>query len=246
MIPKIIHYCWFGGKPLPAQAEKCLKSWKKYCPDYEIRRWDESNFDISTNLYAKQAYEAKKYAFVSDYARFFILEKYGGVYLDTDVELLKPLDAILEKGAFMGAESDESITVAPGLGMGFIPEMAILKEILNVYKQLEFVDSTGNINQKTVVEYTTEVLKKHGLKDRMGIQQVCGVNIYPTEYFAPKNCVTGKISITCNTVSIHHYDASWYTPYQKAANKISHILGPDITKKIIICKHQIKRVLKRD
>ncbi len=124
-IPKIIHYCWFGGNPLPQMAQRCIDSWKKYLPDYEIKQWDETNFDVNIIPYTRQAYEAKKYAFVSDYARFLILYQYGGLYFDTDVEVIKPLDDIVAKGPFMGCQDKYtprgdvySLHVAPGLGLG--------------------------------------------------------------------------------------------------------------------------------
>ena len=117
MIPKVIHYCWFGGNPLPESAKKCIDSWKKYCPDYEIVEWNENNFDISKNQYCREAYEAGKWAFVSDFARFDIIYKYGGVYFDTDVEVIKPIDSLIEQGAFMGVERNKPINVAPGLGI---------------------------------------------------------------------------------------------------------------------------------
>ena len=119
MIPKIIHYCWFGGNPLPASALKCIESWRKYCPDYEIKEWNESNYDVNKIRYSSQAYQAKKYAFVSDYARFDILYQWGGLYFDTDVEVIRPIDDILAKGAFLGLETSE--TVNPGLGMAVSP-----------------------------------------------------------------------------------------------------------------------------
>ena len=139
MIPKIIHYCWFGGKPLPKLAKKCIASWKKFCPDYEIKEWNESNFDLNSCTYVKEAYDSKKYAFVSDYARFWILHRYGGVYFDTDVELLKSIDDILADGAFMGVENfvaeqnKAKISINPGLGIAAEPGMLIYQEILDFY-----------------------------------------------------------------------------------------------------------------
>ncbi|MDE6783607.1 MAG: glycosyl transferase, partial [Paramuribaculum sp.] len=138
-IPKVIHYCWFGGKPLPKLARKCIRSWKKYLPDYEIQEWNESNFDVNIIPYTAQAYEAKKYAFVSDYARFWILYKYGGLYFDTDVEVIRNMDRIIEAGSFMGCETtcEEAqargggLSVAPGLGLGAPAGSELYKEILD-------------------------------------------------------------------------------------------------------------------
>ncbi len=215
MIPKIIHYCWFGRNPLPEIAIKCIESWKKYCPDYEIKEWNEDNFDVNIIPYTKQAYAAKKYAFVSDYARFWILYKYGGLYFDTDVEVIKPLDEVVARGPFMGCENNVKLpgatvpTVAPGLGLGVNPGLGLYKELLDVYSTFNFVNTDGTLNTKTIVDYTTEILVKHGLKSTNEIQKCAGVWIYPKEYFCPKNVSTKILKITSNTVSIHHYDGSW-------------------------------------
>lgn len=209
MIPKIIHYCWFGGKPLPEMAQKCIASWKKYCPDYEIKEWNESNFDLNCCDYVREAYQAKKWAFVSDYARFWILYQYGGLYFDTDVEIIKDLSDIIAKGAFVCCESAN--TVNPGLGLGVNPGLGLYKEILDFYKTIHFVNQNGVYNEQTVVKYTTDIFLKHGFKAINRIQEVAGVYVYPTEFFCPLNYSTGKLTITPNTVAIHHYSASWHT-----------------------------------
>ena len=131
MIPKIIHYCWFGGNPLPELAQKCIESWRTYCPDYEIKRWDETNFDVNCCDYVRKAYEVKMWAFVSDYARFKILYENGGVYFDTDVELIKPIDDLLAKGSFMGLEESDKVFVAPGLGLAANPGLDLTEELLD-------------------------------------------------------------------------------------------------------------------
>lgn len=231
MIPKIIHYCWFGGNPLPPLAEKCIASWKKFLPDYEIKEWNESNFDVNSILYTKEAYEAKKYAFVSDYARFKILYEEGGLYFDTDVEIIAPLDDIIERGPFMGREqlpngaASES-AVAPGLGLGVNPGLGLYKELIDLYQPLHFIRKDGSQNLKTVVQYTSELLNKHGLKNNQEIQFVAGIYIYPSEYFSPKNMTSEKITITSNTRTIHHYMASWGTQrpkIQKILRKIKYM-----------------------
>lgn len=213
MIPKIIHYCWFGGNPLPPLAEKCIASWKKFLPDYEIKEWNEHNFDVNLIPYTAEAYQAKKYAFVSDYARFWILYHYGGLYFDTDVEVIKPMGSIIAKGAFMGCEQDSKpgieLTVAPGLGLAVESKHEIYKAILEEYDSFHFLNEDGSNNDKTVVEYVTEILKRHGLKNMPGIQQIEGVKIYPSEYFCPRDTVTKRLHITNNTYTIHHYMASW-------------------------------------
>lgn len=217
-IPKTIHYCWFGGNPLPPLAEKCIDSWKKFLPDYEIKRWDESNFDVNIIPYTSEAYQAKKYAFVSDYARFWILYKFGGLYFDTDVEVIRPMDDIIARGPFMGCEgrptpnhknSARALAIAPGLGLGVNPGLGLLKKLLDLYSTLHFVSEVEYKNQVTIVQITTKILCEDGLKNEGGIQFVDGVYIYPAEYFNPIDSITKRLRITENTRSIHHYAASW-------------------------------------
>jgi len=215
-IPKIIHYCWFGGNPLPELAIRCIESWKKYFPDYEIKEWNETNFDVNIIPYTAQAYKAQKYAFVSDYARFWILFKYGGLYFDTDVEIVKNMDEIISKGAFMGCENwakpgatPAQLGVAPGLGLGVNPGLGLIGEILDHYKTLSFLDKNGKPNLETIVEITTNLLCKYGLKNVNEIQHVREVNIYPKDYFCPIDMITEKLKMTNRTVSIHWYMGSW-------------------------------------
>lgn len=227
-IPKKIHYCWFGGNPLPELAEKCLLSWKKYLPDYEIVKWDESNFDVSCCDYVREAYEAKKWAFVSDYARFKILYENGGLYFDTDVEIIKPLDDIVLKGSFMGRERESGLKKGPGanpgLGLGAAPGLDLYKEILESYEKMRFKNDDGSFNLKTIVDYTTEILVRHGLSDSDEIQMVGGVFVYPKEYFCPIDYSSGEMRITDNTRSIHHYSASWHGEKEKYAANLQRKL----------------------
>ncbi len=212
MIPKTIHYCWFGKKELPDSAKKCIESWKKYCVDYEIKLWNEDNFDINENMFISQAYEARKYAFVSDYARFKILYEHGGIYMDTDVELIKPLDDLLKNNAFMGFEkANKKITgIAPGLIIGTEKEAPFLKNMIEIYNNSIFFDENGSQKAYTVVKYMTDYLLDKGclLEDRL--QCVDNITLYPTAYFCPKDYETGEINITEKTYSIHHYDSTWW------------------------------------
>lgn len=217
MIPKKIHYCWFGGNPLNDMGKKCLASWKKYFPDYEIIEWNESNFDVNCCDYVREAYEAKKWAFVSDYARFKILYDYGGLYFDTDVEVIKPLNDIIARGGFMGCEKNVcssanlavDLGVNPGLGIGIAPGHPLYKEMLEAYNRRHFKKNDDTYNLKTIVDYTTEILVEHGLENICEIQNIAGIYIYPKEYFNPIDMSSGKLVITENTRSIHHYAASW-------------------------------------
>lgn len=237
-IPKIIHYCWFGGNPLPNVALKCIETWKKYLPDYEIKRWDESNFDVNIIPYTRQAYEAKKYAFVSDYARFWILYKYGGLYFDTDVEVIKPLDDIIAAGPFMGCQNKYDNTksaidlgVAPGLGIASYNAHPIYKEILQLYDTLTFINEDGTLNLKTVVLYTTELLISHGLVNSPQIQNVADINIYPWDYFCPMS-PTLVLELTKNSRTIHLFSATWESRSVKVRKWIKRKMGYKIVKNI--------------
>lgn len=212
-IPKVIHYCWFGGNPLPKSAEKCIASWRRYCPDYEIRQWDESNFDVSCNAYCAAMTERKKWAFLSDYARLKIVHENGGIYLDTDVELVRSLDALLEKGAYMGFENADR--VATGLGFAAEAGHPFLRENMAYYEELQGFDQV-----KACPHITTELLENHGLlKDRSRLQELAGLTIYPEDYLCPKDERTGLTHRTKNTYSIHHFDASWFEESWKQGQK---------------------------
>lgn len=214
MIPKVIHYCWFGGNPLPESAIKCINSWKKFLPDHEIKEWNESNYDVHKIPYIHEAYEAKKYAFVSDYARFDILYHEGGVYFDTDVEVIRSIDDIIERGPFMGIEVEMSDKnsyplVAPGLGIASCVRLPLYRDILNYYQDLHFLDESGIPVEITVVKHITKVLVEHGMKSVNVLQEVSGIWIYPRDYFNPLNDNTGVLNITDNTRSIHWYTKTW-------------------------------------
>lgn len=243
MIPHIIHYCWFGRKPLPPLAKRCIASWRKYFPNYEIKEWNEDNFDVNAIAYTREAYEAKKYAFVSDYARFKILYEQGGLYFDTDVEIIRPLDDIIERGPFMGCEQDASgattIAVNPGLGLGVNLGLGLYKEMLDLYATLHFKTADNSFNQKTVVLYTTEVLEKHGLQAKTDIQQVAGIWIYPKEYFNPTKLTGRKVIPTSNTRSIHHYAGTWQSPYIRMKKKMAKLVGGKVTLGIINLKKKL-------
>lgn len=246
MIPKIIHYCWFGRNPLPPLAIKCIESWKKYLPEYEIREWNEDNFDVNIIPYTQEAYKAKKYAFVSDYARFWILYKYGGLYFDTDVEIIKPIEDIISNGPFMGSErlvkmssnlyreDDSAIAVNPGLGLAAVPGLEFYKRMLDNYAVLKFILSDGTLNTKTVVQYTTELLMDYGLKETDIIQNCMDIWIYPSEYFCPKSYENGKLYLTDNTRTIHHFAASWLSPKQRFILFIKSIIGVNLSRRISI------------
>ncbi|MDE6691843.1 MAG: glycosyl transferase [Muribaculaceae bacterium] len=236
MIPKTIHYCWFGRNPLPKDARKCIASWRKYFPDHEIKEWNEDNFDVSCNKYVEDAYRQKKYAFVSDYARFRVLHDHGGVYFDTDVEVIRPMDRIIAAGPFMGFEKSLAtnghgrsggLGVNPGLGMAAEPGMPWMKAILDYYDRITF-----DISEGTIVYHTTRLLASEGLKDENKVQHVAGFTIYPDDYLCPMDSTTGIVTKTGNTVSIHHYSCSWMDHdtlsfrLHLLKNKLIKIFGP--------------------
>jgi len=238
-IPRIIHYCWFGGNHLPPLAVKCINSWKSFNPGYEIKEWNESNFDIDCNNYVKQAYAAKMYAFVSDYARFHILYNNGGIYMDTDVEVLRPLDIFLANKMFTGFERTDK--VAPGLILGSEIKTNLMKVFMDGYKVRMFIDKTGNMDLTTVVDYTTEFLQRRGLLLNGIKQEVEGIIIYPTDYFCPKSYETGECITTRNTYTIHHFAGSWKSSADHFKIRLAHLIGRSWMKKL----SYIKRLLWR-
>lgn len=199
-----------------------------YLPDYEIKQWDETNWNVNCCDYVAEAYEAKKWAFVSDYARFDILYKEGGIYFDTDVELIRPIDDLVSKGPFMGFETDyglnEEGTVAPGLGLAAYPGLSFYKRVINSYRSDSFILDNGTYNLSTVVARVTGLLKQSGLKSASGVQVVEGIYIYPSEYFNPKDYHSGLVRATSNTRSIHHFSMSWLDSANRREHDISAFL----------------------
>ena len=207
MIPKIIHYCWFGGKEKPEDVLKMIASWKKHCPDYEIKEWNETNFDIHLNRYTEEAYQQKKWAFVSDVARLWALVHEGGIYMDTDVEVIRPLDNLLANKAFIGFEGTQWIGTNL---MGTEPHNAFLQAFLEDYNHRNFTNPDGTLNQTTnVEEITSRFLTQHSLIRKGKQQQVGDFTVYPTDYFSPYDYINGKVRTTANTYSIHWFSQSW-------------------------------------
>lgn len=218
MIPKKIHYCWFGQGKLPKQAKKCIASWKKYCPDYEIIEWNEDNFDVNQNPYTKMCYEQKKYAFLTDYVRLVVVEKHGGIYFDTDVEVVRSFDDLLDCNAFFGFENNEYVNT--GIGFGSEVGNKVLKQMIKEYDQL----LDGDKGTIMCPRLNTDGLIKFGLKLSGNQQELDDVIIYPAEYFNPLNSNTGVLNKTRNTHSIHWYSMSWLTPTRRLRSKITRPL----------------------
>lgn len=242
MIPKKIHYCWFGGNPIPNKDKKCIESWRKKCPDYEIIEWNESNYDVNKNKYMKQAYEAKKWGFVPDYARLDIIYNEGGIYLDTDVEIIKPLDDLLLDKGFAGIEGTES-KEAIALGLGFAAEKGnpIIKKLLESYDEILFINDDGTLNLTPSPVYSTEKMLEAGFVLNGLKQTIDGFTVYPKEYFCPRDYHTGKLSKTKNTYTIHWYNASWKTPHQKRMMKLRHTIGVKNYYRLVDIKNKLLR-----
>ncbi len=233
MIPKKIHYFWFGGNEKPKSVVKCIDSWKKHCPDYEIIEWNENNFDIHCMPFVEQAYDAKKYAFVSDVARLIVVYEQGGIYMDTDVEVIKPLDDLLKNKAYMGFENDKN--VASGLGFGSEAGVEFFKEHIDEYKDEVFINEDGSLNMLGCPRVATRLLEKKGIELNGKEQIIDDVRIYPAEYFNPYDSITGVLKKTPNTYSIHWYDASWSDTSQsrlKINRFIRRIFGVNSIQKI--------------
>lgn len=218
IIPKIIHYCWFGNGEIPEDFRRNIDTWKRHCPDYEIKCWNESNYDITKNKYMKQAYEMKKWGFVPDYARLDIVNTYGGIYLDTDVELLRPLDTLLQYKLFCGFENTAHI--AFGLGFGSVKDNPIINEMMKTYEEADFIRADGTLNTIPSPIYQTQDMEKMGLIKNGRTQWVQDAIILAPEYLAPIN-EFGYGKPTTKSFSIHHYAATWYdNEQQEVKNKI--------------------------
>lgn len=206
MIPKKIHYCWFGRGQKPELALKCIASWKIYLPEYEIKEWNEDNFNLDMFPYVREAYDNRKFAFVTDVVRLYALYTEGGIYMDTDVEVLKPLDPLLDYEAVSGFEAPTRIPT--GL-MASKKGTPIIKELLDEYNDIHFVRFDGSLDLTTNVARITDTLLKHGLKLNNQLQTVFGFTLLPSEFLCPKSWETGKIIVTKNTYTIHHFSGSW-------------------------------------
>lgn len=207
IIPKVIHYCWFGRNLIPDKYKKWMESWHKYCPDYEIKEWNEDNYDITGNAYMYEAYQSQKWGFVPDYARLDIIYQHGGIYLDTDVELVQNLDDMLYQKGFAGFERENS--VALGLGFGAVKGLPIIGQMRDAYNALHFLNQDGTINLKASPSYQTELLLERGLKLNGEYQIVDDLVIYPEKMFSGKCPYTRRVRLTPYTKSIHQYEASW-------------------------------------
>lgn len=227
---------------MPKLASKCIRSWKKYLPEYKLKLWDENNFNININMYVKQAYLRKKYAFVSDYVRLYALYNYGGVYMDVDVEVLKSLDGFLHHSAFSGFEN--GLNIHTGI-IGAIKENDWIKVLLNDYNDRHFIDNQGNMDITTNVSTITRLSKQYGLvgNNKLQILKVGEVAIYPDYYFCPYNAITGVNKLGLDSFTIHHFAGTWEPAHRRFRNKIIRVFGRIFGLKTV---NFFRKLLKRD
>lgn len=240
MIPKIIHYCWFGRGQMPELALKCIESWNKYLPDYTLKLWNEDNFDINSVPYVKEAYEARKFAFVTDYIRLYALYNEGGIYMDTDVEVLKSLDDLLQLPAFSGYESNKNSNFPTGL-MASSAGGIWVKEQLAYYSNRHFRNEDGTLDMTTNTVTISKIMQDNGFV-LDGKYQVYknDMHCFPSDYFCPLTS-TRVLKITKNSYCIHHFAGSWHTPTTKSKIKnfiVRKILGTTLTDKLIRLKNK--------
>lgn len=229
MINKTIHYCWFGGNKKPAIVKKCIKSWKKFCPDYEIIEWNENNFDINCNKFVKDAYKKKAWAFVSDYARLKVIYEYGGIYLDTDVELIKKIDDLLINDFYIGIQQSGNYATT-GLGFGAIKKNEIVKEMLEIYDKIEF--DYENLNSIICPILNSKVLKNNNFTLELDIEKNGNATIYSPKYFDPISPGNTENLLCNDTYSIHHYSATWTNTYSQLKRRIFNYIGQEKINKI--------------
>ncbi len=213
MIPKKIHYCWFGRGELNKKAQKCIESWRKFCPDYEIIEWNEDNFDVNMNEYTRYTYENKKNAFLSDYVRLIVVHQHGGIYFDVDVEVVKSFDELLNNEAFCGFETNEY--VATGLGFGAVKGNKVIAQMIDEY------DNLSEIELITCPQLNTKAVLKFGLEQNGQLQELDCITVYPIEVFNPYDDPTGRLNKTKNTYSIHWYAKSWMSNSTILRSKIT-------------------------
>lgn len=238
MIPKIIHYCWFGRGPMPELALRCIESWHKYMPDWEYKLWNEENFDIQSVPYVKEAYEARKFAFVTDYVRLYALQTEGGVYMDTDVEILKPLDDLMHLSAFTGYEGSKYRPPVTGL-MASEAGGEWVTEQIESYKDAHFIKPDGTFDTTTNTVRISSIMKQNGFNTDGKYQVYKDMHVFPTDYFCPRQ-TTGEYLRTENTYCDHHFMGTW-SGQKKGGwkSKIEKIIGKNNMIKLIKLKRKL-------
>lgn len=242
MIPKKIHYCWFGRGNKPELAKRCIESWHKFLPDYEIKEWNEDNFDLDLYPYAREAYDQRKFAFVTDVVRLFALYTEGGIYMDTDVEVIRPLDALLNYKAVSGFESDTQIPTGLIASQAGLP---ILKELLADYIGLHFIKADGTLDLTTNVVRITKIFNMYGFVPNNQQQTIKDFTLLPKDFLCPKDFVSKKVHITSNTLCIHHFDGSWISSHDKCVIKLKKYLPKQLFMFLVRIKKCLKKILNK-
>ena len=237
MIPRIIHYCWFGRGPMPELALRCIDSWHKFMPDYQYKLWNEDNFDIESVPYVKEAYESRKFAFVTDYVRLYALFTEGGIYMDTDVEVLKPYDDLLSLPGFTGYEGSKFMPPVTGT-MASEPGNAWVKEQLEAYDSLHFIKPDGTLDTTTNTVRISEIMKKGGFVQNGKKQVYKDMHIFPGDYFCPRQ-TTGEYLLTENTYCDHHFMGSWAGGKKKRSHFLLNLLGQKNVTRLIKLKRKL-------
>lgn len=235
MIPRRIHYCWFGRGPMPELAQKCIESWHRFMPDYEYKLWNEDNFDVCSIPYVKEAYEAGRFAFVTDYVRLYALYTEGGIYMDTDVEVLKPYDDLLELSGFTGYEGSKFLPPVTGT-MASEAGGEWVKEQIDAYADAHFLLPDGSYDMKTNTVRISEIMKAGGFKQDGKRQVYKGMHIFPVQFFCPRQ-TTGEYLLTEDTYCDHHFMGSWSGGKRKSP--LARFIGRNNMIRLIKLKRKI-------
>lgn len=244
-IPKLVHYCWFGNQDMPIDLKKYVSNWKYILKDYEIIEWNENNFDVYSLPFTSEAYDAKKWAFVSDYVRAYVLYNYGGIYLDADMEIIRSIDPLLENEAFCAFESGNYLGTA---ALGCKCNNPWIKDMLDVYIDKHFIKPDGSLDMTPNVRFFTSITEeKYNLKKNNSFQQLGDVTVYPSDYFYPKKFHSDTAEITDDTIGIHHWKASWCeqvkpTIRSKAINLMYKTFGDKFTSEMQKVYRKIKKI----
>lgn len=237
MIPKTIHYCWFGRGPMPELALKCIESWHRYMPDYMFKLWNEDNFDVNSVPYVKEAYESRKFAFVTDYVRLWALYTEGGIYMDTDVEILKPIDDLLHLDAFTGYEGSKNRPPVTGL-MASVAHGEWVKEQLDAYQDAHFIKEDGSMDLTTNTVRISQIMRDNGFIQDGKYHVYKDLHVFPADYFCPRQ-TTGEFFLTENTYCDHHFMGTWSRGSSKKRKKVSRLFGPKTTILLIKLKRKL-------
>lgn len=240
MIPQKIHYCWFGVKHLPEEAQGCIASWHKFMPDWEFKLWNEENFDVDSTPYTKEAYDAGKMAFVSDYVRLWALEKEGGLYMDVDFEVYKPFDDLLNYHAFAGIEGSKRQPVMMGV-CASEPHGQWVTEMMDAYRDRHFLKADGTPDLTTNVQYITAIMARNGFRQDGTEQDYKDLHVFPVDYFSPRH-TTGEYIRTENTYCEHKGLGSWSESDKGWKGALLSLIGQNNMTQLIKLKRRLENI----